>query len=187
MLLSSREVFRGRVTYLSVDSVELPNGHRTDLEILHHPGGAAAVALDRHGRVCLLHQYRHAVGGRIWELPAGRLEPGEPPIDTVGRELIEEAGVAADAIESLGVSVSSPGVFTEKIHLFLATGLHPVPDAREAAEVFDVHWVPLEDAIRRCLDGDIDDSKTVVGLLRAQHRLATSNPTIIEKTGAPKP
>jgi ADP-ribose pyrophosphatase len=171
MLLSSREVFRGRVTRLSVDTVELPNGHRTDLEILHHPGGAAAVALDESGRVCLLHQYRHAVGGRIWELPAGRLEPAETPVETASRELAEEAGVIAKEIMPLGVSVSSPGVFTERIHLFLATGLSTTPQAREAAEVFDVHWVPLAEAVRRCLEGEIDDAKTVVGLLRARHRL----------------
>lgn len=170
MLIASREVFRGRVTRLSVDTVDLPNGHRADLEILHHPGGAAVVALDERGQVCLLRQYRHAVGGYVWELPAGRLEPDEPPLETARRELAEEAGVAASSLSSLGVSVSSPGVFTEKIHLFLATGLHVVPTAREAAEVFEVHWLPLEEAVRRCLEGEIDDSKTVVGLLRTHHR-----------------
>lgn len=172
MLIASREMFRGRVTHLSVDTVELPNGHRAELEILHHPGGAAVVALDAQQRVCLLHQYRHAVGGYIWELPAGRLEPGEPPRATAIRELAEEAGVAAGRLTPLGVSVSSPGVFTEKIHLFLATDLQTVPTAREAAEVFEVHWVPLEEAVKRCLEGDIDDAKTVVGVMRAKHQLA---------------
>ncbi len=173
MLLSTREVFHGRVTRLTVDTVRLPNGHTADLEILHHPGGAATVALHDQGRVCLSHQFRHAVGGRIWELPAGRLEPAEPPLDTARRELIEEAGVQASQWQSLGVSVSSPGVFTERIYLYLATGLRPVADAREPAEVFEVHWVPLAEAVRRCLEGDIDDSKTVVGLLRAQRHLET--------------
>lgn len=107
----------------------------------------------------------------MWELPAGRLEPGEPPIDTIRRELIEEAGIRAEHVVSLGESLSSPGIFTERIHLFLATDLTPVPDAREAAEVFDVHWVPLEEAVRRALEGEIDDSKTVIGLLRARHSL----------------
>lgn len=173
MLLSTREVFRGRITRMTVDTVALPNGHHADLEILHHPGGAAAVVIDEQGRVCLLHQYRHAAGGRVWELPAGRLEPGEEPIDTIRRELVEEAGVKAADVRPLGVSLSSPGVFTERIHLFLARTLTHVPDAREAAEVFDVHWVPLDVAIRRALEGEIDDSKTVVGLLRAQHALET--------------
>jgi 8-oxo-dGTP pyrophosphatase MutT (NUDIX family) len=166
-LLASREVHVGRVTHLTVDRVRLPNGHEAELEILHHPGGAAAVAVDADGRVCLLRQYRHAAGGFVWELPAGRLEPGEPPQETARRELVEEAGIAARDWRSLGVSLSSPGVFTERIHLFLATGLDPAPLAREAAEVMEVHWLPLEEAVSRCVDGRIEDSKTCIGLLRA--------------------
>lgn len=160
-------VFEGRVIRVTVDEVTLPNGHRTDLEVVHHPGGAAVVAVDDEAHVCLLHQHRHAAGGRVWELPAGRLEPGEPPMATARRELAEEAGVTARDWLPLGVSLSSPGVFTERIHLFLATGLASVPDAREAAEVFEVHWLPLEEAVARCLDGRIEDSKTCIGLLRA--------------------
>jgi len=87
-LIAQREVFRGKITYLTVDTVDLPNGHRADLEILHHPGGAAIVAIDDQNRVCLLHQFRHAAGGYVWELPAGKLEPGEPPELTAQRELI---------------------------------------------------------------------------------------------------
>lgn len=166
LLLASREVHTGRVTRLTVDRVRLPNGHEAELEILHHPGGAAAVAVDAARRVCLLRQYRHAAGGYVWELPAGRLEPGEPPQETARRELVEEAGIAAREWRSLGVSLSSPGVFTERIHLFLATGLAPAPAALEAAEVLEVHWLPLDEALARCLDGRIEDSKTCMGLLR---------------------
>ncbi len=168
-LIAQREVFRGKITYLTVDTVDLPNGHRADLEILHHPGGAAIVAIDDQNRVCLLHQFRHAAGGYVWELPAGKLEPDEPPELTAQRELIEEAGVAASTWRSLGISLSSPGVFTERIHLYLATNLTQAPDAREAAEVFEVHWVDLKTAVRRVLNGEIDDSKTGMGLLRAWH------------------
>ncbi|MFZ9871862.1 MAG: NUDIX domain-containing protein [Steroidobacteraceae bacterium] len=168
-LVSQREVFRGKITRLTVDTVDLPNGHRADLEILHHPGGAAIVALDDQDRVCLLHQFRHAAGGYVWELPAGKLELGESPELTAQRELIEEAGVNASTWRSLGVSLSSPGVFTERIHLYLATDLTPAPDAREAAEVFEVHWIALETAVKRVLSGEIDDSKTGLGLLRAWH------------------
>jgi len=105
--------------------------------------------------------------------PAGS-SPGEPPLDTARRELIEESGVHAGQLQSLGVSVSSPGVFTERIYLYLATDLTPVAAAPEAAEVFAVHWIPLVEAVRRCFEGEINDSKTVVGLLRAQHHLETS-------------
>lgn len=168
-VIAQREVFRGKITYLTVDTVDLPNGHRADLEILHHPGGAAIVAIDDQNRVCLLHQFRHAAGGYVWELPAGKLEPDEPPELTAQRELIEEAGVAASTWRSLGISLSSPGVFTERIHLYLATNLTPAPDAREAAEIFEVHWVDLKTAVQRVLNGEIDDSKTGMGLLRAWH------------------
>ena len=130
---------------------------------------AAIVAIDDQNRVCLLHQFRHAAGGYVWELPAGKLEPGEPPELTAQRELIEEAGVAASTWCSLGISLSSPGVFTERIHLYLATNLTSMPDAREAAEIFEVHWVDFKTAVQRVLSGEIDDSKTGMGLLRAWH------------------
>ncbi|MBU3672303.1 MAG: NUDIX hydrolase [Sinobacteraceae bacterium] len=172
MLIRSREVFTGRVTRLTVDTVDLPNGHRADLEVLHHPGGAAVVAVDGARQVCLLRQYRHAAGGYVIELPAGRLEPDEAPARTAERELAEEAGRHAACWRDLGVSLSSPGVFTERIYLYLATELTPVPDAPEAAEVFEVLWVPLAEAVQRCLRGDIEDSKTCLGILRAAAVLA---------------
>jgi 8-oxo-dGTP pyrophosphatase MutT (NUDIX family) len=162
--------FRGRVITLTVDDVILPNGHRTPLEIVHHPGGAAAVAIDDQNRVCLLRQYRHAAGEYLWELPAGKLEPNEPPLLTAQRELVEEAGVAAREWHSLGVFFSSPGVLTERIHLFLARGLIPAQAAPESAEVFEVSWVALPEAHRWALDGTINDGKTVIGLLRAFDR-----------------
>src|SRR5215472_3546551 len=115
--------FAGRVIRVTTDEVVLPNGHRALLEVVHHPGGAAAVALDEQGRVCLLRQYRYVGGGWLWELPAGKLEPHEPPLATAQRELTEEAGVRAAHWESLGLALSSPGVFAERLHLFLATGL----------------------------------------------------------------
>jgi ADP-ribose pyrophosphatase len=170
-LLASREIFQGRIARLTVDRVALPNAHEAELEILHHPGGTAIVALDAEQRVCLLHQYRHAAGDYVWELPAGTLEPGESPETTAKRELAEEAGVTAGHWQSLGVSLSSPGIFDERLYLFLATDLTPVPTAPEAAEVFELHWIPLKEAVAQVLNGNIEDSKTCVGLLRAAHKL----------------
>lgn len=167
-----RTVFSGRVITVNVETVRLPNGHVADLEIIHHPGGAAAVAVDERRRVCLIRQYRHAAGGWIWELPAGKLEPGEPPLDTVRRELVEEAGVSAQRWTSLGPYISSPGVFTEVVHLFLAQGLEPASLAREAAEVIEVHWLDLEQACTSALNGEYSDGKTALGLLRARALLA---------------
>ncbi len=97
-----RNVFTGRVITVNVETVRLPNGHVADLEIIHHPGGAAAVAVDAQRRVCLIRQFRHAAGGWIWELPAGKLEPREPPLATVKRELVEEAGFSARRWTPLG-------------------------------------------------------------------------------------
>jgi 8-oxo-dGTP pyrophosphatase MutT (NUDIX family) len=161
--------FRGRVITVTTDEVVLPNGHRTELEVVHHPGGAAAVALDRLRRVCLLRQYRYVADDWLWELPAGKLEPDEPPLRTAQRELIEEAGVRALHWEMLGAVLSSPGVFSEVLHLFVATELEPSTAALEASEVIEVHWVPFEEAHRWAMDGTIRDAKTVIGLSRAFH------------------
>lgn len=178
MLQSKREIFSGRVIRVTVETVQLPNGHVAELEIVHHPGGAAVVALDSRQNVCLLRQYRHAAGGYLWELPAGKLEPQEPPASTAARELIEEAGQQAASWRSLGSYVSSPGVFTEIIHLYLARDLTAVAPATEAAEVLEVHWLPLPEALRRAASGEINDGKTVLGLWRAEVFLRNESPEI---------
>lgn len=159
--------FRGRVITVTVDEVMLPNGHLAPLEIVHHPGGAAVVAIDDSDRVCLLRQYRHAAGDWIWELPAGKLEPNEPPLATARRELIEEAGVSARDWRSLGLFLPSPGVLTERVHLFLARGITPATAALESAEVLEVNWIPLPQAQGWALDGTIIDGKTIIALCRA--------------------
>ncbi len=176
-ILAVRTVFQGRILRVNVETVRLPNGHVSDLEIIHHPGGAAVVAVDAALQVCLLRQYRHAAGGWIWELPAGKLEPQEPPLVTASRELVEEAGWRARSWKSLGNYVSSPGVFTEIVHLYLARELDSVKMAPEEGELLEVHWVDLQDACRRAEDGDINDGKTAVGLLRARRVLFGSPKT----------
>ncbi len=172
-LINSQTIYRGRVITLNLETVDLPNGHRAELEIIHHPGGAAIVALNEALQVCLLRQFRHAAGGWILELPAGKLEPEEPPLATAHRELIEEAGCAASNWLSLGSYVSSPGVFTEVVHLFLATQLQSAEICHEAAESIEVHWVDFDDACTLAARGVINDGKTALGLLRTQALLAT--------------
>ncbi|HEY2809462.1 MAG TPA: NUDIX hydrolase [Steroidobacteraceae bacterium] len=166
--------YRGRVISVTTDEVRLPNGHRALLEVVHHPGGAGVVALDNAGRVCLLRQYRYVAEGWLWELPAGKLEPDEPPLATAQRELIEEAGVSAARWSSLGVCLPSPGVFSERLHLFLASELSAAPTAHERGEVIEVHWVPFAQACTWALDGTIADCKSALGLLRARNMSPTS-------------
>lgn len=165
--------FRGRIITVTTDEVVLPNGHHVELEVVHHPGGAAVVAIDAQDRVCLLRQYRYVADGWIWELPAGKLEPNEPPLTTAQRELVEEAGVSARHWESLEGYLSSPGVFTEVLHLFMATGIEPAVAAHEKAEVIEVHWIPFAEAYEWGVKGKIRDGKTALGLVRA-HYLRTT-------------
>ena len=164
--------FSGRVIRVTTDEVRLPNGHRARLEVVHHPGGAATVALDERRRICLLRQYRYVADGWLWELPAGKLEPNEPPRAAAERELAEEAGVSARSWQSLGTVLSSPGVFSERLHLFLARGIAPAAAAHERSEIIEVHWVALDEACTWALDGTIADCKTAIGLLRARAALA---------------
>ena len=164
-------VYRGKIVELYLETVTLPNGAQAELEIVRHPGGAAVVALDRDNRVCLLRQYRHAVGDWLWELPAGKLDPGEGPFVTAQRELEEEAGLRAARWESLGKIISSPGVFTEIVHLFLARELASVPTSVEEHEVFEPHWIAFEEALEWAATDKLMDAKTIVGLLRARRRL----------------
>ncbi len=169
--MADRRVFTGKIITVDLETATLPDGQRCELEIVHHPGGAAAVAVDAGGRVCLLRQYRHAAGGWVWELPAGKLEPPESPLSTARRELAEEAGLEARDWQPLGRVISSPGVFTEVVYLFLARDLTAVPPQTEPHEHLEVHWLPFSDALRWAQEDRIQDAKTVAGLFRAAAHL----------------
>ena len=164
----SKTLYQGRIISLDIEQVELPNGVQCDMEIVRHPGGAAVVAIDEKQRTCLLNQYRHACNGWVWELPAGKIDNHEAPLLTAQRELQEEAGRKAAQWQSLGHIISSPGVFTEVVHCYLATGLSVCDTGHEAEELIEIHWVPFEEAFEWALDNRISDAKTVIGLCRAQ-------------------
>jgi 8-oxo-dGTP pyrophosphatase MutT (NUDIX family) len=165
-------VFEGQIVRVETGIVPLPDRQQMAFEVVRHPGGAAIVALDGAGRVCLLRQYRVVMDDWLWELPAGKIDDGEPPLETAQRELAEEAACAAQQWTSLGAVISSPGVFDELVHLYLATGLSPAQADSEAHEIFDVHWLPLDEALAWARTGKIADAKTIVALFRAQERLA---------------
>jgi len=138
-----------------------------EIEVARHPGGAAVVAVDAAGQVCLLRQFRAPFEDWLWELPAGKIDAPEDPFVTARRELAEEAGLEAGRWQPLGAIVTCPGFCDEVLHLFLATELSPVPQKTEADEYLEVHWWPFEEAVREARAGQLRDVKTIVGLLRA--------------------
>ena len=142
--MAIRDIHRGRIVHFTIEDVTLPNGHLTSLEIVRHPGAAAVATLDDEGRVTLLRQYRHEVGVYLWEVPAGKLDPGESPAACAARELEEEAGLSARQLEPVGSIVTCPGFCDEVIYLFVATELSKVPTRLGADEVIEaVTSVPL--------------------------------------------
>ncbi|MFI5338709.1 MAG: NUDIX hydrolase [Candidatus Methylomirabilales bacterium] len=160
----TRHIFRGRVVNLRLETVTLPNGATVEMELIHHPGAAAIVPMKDDGTVMLIRQYRHAVGGFILEIPAGKLDPGEDPRDCAARELEEEIGFRAALLEPVITFFTTPGFTDEVIHIFKATGLTPGIQKLDRDEVLDVIELPLERAIAQIGDGTIRDGKTIVGL-----------------------
>ena len=172
--MAVRQIYRGRIVDLRVEDVTLPNGTTVALELLRHRGASAVVALDAGDRVALIRQYRYAAGGYIWELPAGVLDStDEPPVACAARELREEAGRTADELRHLGTIFTTPGFTDERIHLFLARGLHAAEVAHEADEVIaEIRWLPLPAALAMIRRGEIVDGKTIAGLHLAAAVLA---------------
>ncbi|MGY1742766.1 MULTISPECIES: NUDIX domain-containing protein [unclassified Blastococcus] len=172
-LVSSERVHDGRVISLDLDTVAMPGGGESVREVVRHPGAVAVVALDDEGRVVLLRQYRHPVGGYLWELPAGlRDADGEPPLATAKRELAEEVLLAADRWSLLATYFSSPGFCDEAVLVYLAEGLsaadRPEGFTVEHEELdMTVERVPLAEAVARVFAGEIRNPAAVVGLLAA--------------------
>jgi 8-oxo-dGTP pyrophosphatase MutT (NUDIX family) len=169
--IASHHIHRGRVIEVSNEVLRYANGREHEIDFVHHPGAAAVVAVDHAGRVCLVRQYRHGVADFLWEIPAGKLDRGEAPDICAVRELAEETGVTARRWISLGLYIPAPGIFSEVIHMYLARELDVGTPAPDADEELELKWMPLGDAIERVLQGDWNDGKTALGLLRAQYHL----------------
>jgi ADP-ribose pyrophosphatase len=171
VVLSRREIHKGRVLDIGIEHVRLPGGVETDLEIIRHPGAAAIVPLNDRGEIVMLHQFRHAAGGMLWEIPAGTLSPGEQPLACAHRELEEETGLRAGEMIELGVMVPAPGYSDERIHLFLARGLTQATQKLDADEVItEIRPLPVREVMRTIAAGDLIDAKSVVAICRAQAR-----------------
>jgi ADP-ribose pyrophosphatase len=161
-------IHSGRVFQLVRENVTLDNGTTVDLDFIEHPGAAAIVALTNEGGVVLVRQYRHALKGYIWEIPAGTLDPGEPALDCARRELVEETGYAAAHWRQIGEITPVPAYSDERIHLFLATGLSAAAQRLDADEVLDVHCLPLVEVGGLIARGELQDAKSICALLLAQ-------------------
>ncbi|MGH3672874.1 MAG: NUDIX domain-containing protein [Pseudonocardiaceae bacterium] len=181
VVTSSDTRYLGRVLALRRDEVVMPGGRVATREVVEHPGAVAIVPLNDDGSVVLIDQYRHAVGRRMRELPAGLLDvPGEQPVETARRELVEEIGFLARDWSVLVDVVPSPGFSDEAVRVFLARGLTEVgrpggPDDEEAD--LSVVSLPLPEAVRQVLAGEIVNAPAVAGLLAVQAVLAGTAPT----------
>ncbi len=169
-LLESQRLYQGRVVNVDQDTVRFPDGSIGELDMVRHPGAAAVVPfLDDPAspdpRVLLIHQFRHAANGLLWEVPAGTLEPGEPPDACARRELSEEAGMEAGKLVRLTTIFTTPGFTDERIHLYLATGLSPVALAREEDEFITVHVKRWSEVGKMIRSGRIKDGKSLCSLM----------------------
>ena len=172
-LISATRLYSGKVVNLDLDSVRFPDDSIGQLEMLRHPGAAAVVPfLDPPGgadpQIVLIRQFRHAADGYIWEVPAGRLDGGETPEACAARELEEETGMRARRLERLTTIYTTPGFTDERIHLFLADGLEPGAEHREADEFMELHTLRWSQVLGMIERGEIVDGKTLVSLLLAQ-------------------
>lgn len=169
-LLSSRRVYDGRVLALDVDHVEEPGGVRARREVVRHRGSVAALPVHADGRVVLVRQYRYAVADDVWELPAGRLDPGESPETGVRRELEEEVGLRPGGLEKISTFFTTPGFCDEVMHLYRASALTSVPPRPEEDERITIGTFSLDEALAMVRRGEVREGKTLVALLLESER-----------------
>ena len=166
--LESREIYKGRILRLRVDTVALPNGKTSLREIVEHPGGVGILALDENGCVPMVTQYRYAFSRTLLEIPAGKREPGEEPFTTARRELKEEVGAAAAEWQPLGEMIASPGCYDEVLHLYLARDLVQKQQHLDEDEFLNVVTMPFEELTRQVMEGTVIDAKTVAAVLKTK-------------------
>ncbi|RYL94832.1 NUDIX hydrolase [Sporolactobacillus sp. THM7-4] len=166
----SKEIFKGKVVHLVVDQVDLPNGHQSTREVVRHPGAVAIIALNKEGKLLLVRQYRYALGKIIYEIPAGKLEPGENPDDSALRELEEETGFRCEKIDQIASFYSSPGFSNEQLTIYFTDTLTNGSQHLDDDEFLEVSAVDLEEAVQMVQDHRINDAKTVYAVQYLQLR-----------------
>ncbi|MDD3995055.1 MAG: NUDIX hydrolase [Dehalococcoidales bacterium] len=163
--LSSKIAFNGEILNVRVDEIRLPGGRKSTREIIEHSDAVAVVPIDRNGNMILVKQYRRGAGKDLLEIPAGCVEPGENPEETVKRELQEEIGYLPNKITSMGGFYASPGYNTEYLYLYLATELAPAKLHAEDTDSIEVVPVPIKSITDYIKSGKICDAKSVAGIL----------------------
>lgn len=164
--LSSETVYDGKIIKVTKDTVSLEDGKETLREVVHHPGGACVVPVTDDGEVILVRQYRYPHGTETLEVPAGKLEYGEDPMECGKRELLEETGATADAIYSLGQLLPTPAYDKEVIYMYLAQGLHFEEQKLDEGEFLDIVKMPLQKAVKLVMQDKIRDAKTQIALMK---------------------
>ena len=158
-------IHRGKIVTLDVDYVRLASGSEVIREVVHHPGGVVVLPILDDGRIVLVRQFRYPLQKFILELPAGKLDSDQTPLETIARELEEEAGYQARALEFQFAFYTTPGISDEIIHFFVARGLSPVEQQLQEGEHITVEAHSLEDCLLKIESGEINDGKTVLGIL----------------------
>jgi len=165
-LRGSETAFEGRVMRVRIDHLELPSGRETRREVVVHPDCVCALALTSDGKTVLVRQYRAPAGKLLWELPAGKIDAGETPEQAVVRELAEECGLASGAMERLATFYTSPGICTERMHLFMIAALKRAKDASmEPDEIEEWRTCALDEAEDMVARGEIEDAKSLLGIM----------------------
>lgn len=162
--------YQGRAITVYLEEARLPNGRQVALDVVRHPGAAAIVPFESETDILLIRQFRHAAGGTIWEVPAGKLD-GDSPEACAARELEEETGRRPGRLERLGSIWTTPGFTDEVIHLFAGFDLEPVPQRLESDEVIEVVPMPLSDALDLIWSGELRDAKSALALIHAARRM----------------
>ncbi|NLT67559.1 MAG: NUDIX hydrolase [Acidobacteria bacterium] len=176
-VVSHQEIYRGKIVTLHVDTIRQASGATAIREVILHPGGVTAVPVLDDGRIILIRQFRYPLGRFILELPAGKLDSGQPPLETMARELEEEIGYRAGILTHETTFYTTPGISNEAIHFFIARDLAGCGQALEEGEHISVEAYSLQECLEKIRTGEICDGKTIMGLLWYARTAQSATPT----------